>query len=158
MFSDPDQTSASYLVDTLVLPQDLYRSKAPVSRYFRGSMAYLHQSLPTLRAIISDDYARLASGGWLALSGQDWLPAGRLRGVSLRFKVRLINPHLTDLHGAIRVERVVTSPLPHRSGRAAFPHPVPQKSGSLKGCKGVLDKGFHKWDVYINVSRELGPA
>jgi len=26
----------------------------------------------------------------------------------------------------VRVERVVTSPLPHRSGRAAFPHPVPQ--------------------------------
>jgi len=110
-------------------------------------MAYLHQSLSMLRATISGDYARLASGGWLALTEQDWLPAGRLRGVSLHFKVRPINPHLTDLHGAninylfihyfdavfdkkyppiVRVERVVTSPLPHRSGRAAFPHPVPQ--------------------------------
>jgi len=26
----------------------------------------------------------------------------------------------------VRVERFVTSPLPRRSGRAAFPHPVPQ--------------------------------
>jgi hypothetical protein len=25
-----------------------------------------------------------------------------------------------------RVERLVASPLPHRSGRAAFQHPVPQ--------------------------------
>jgi len=68
-------------------------------------MAYLHQSLSMLRATISGDYARLASGGWLALTEQDWLPAGRLRGVSLHFKVRPINPHLTDLHGAIKIQR-----------------------------------------------------
>ncbi|MFH1159675.1 MAG: hypothetical protein V1733_01840, partial [bacterium] len=31
-----------------------------------------------------------------------------------------------------RVERFVTSPLPHRSGRADFPHPVPHLTDSLK--------------------------
>ena len=67
-------------------------------------MAYLQQSLSTLRAIISNDYARLAFGGWLARTEQDWLPAGKLRGVSLIIIfVRPINPHLTDLHGAITI-------------------------------------------------------
>ena len=98
----PTPTRLQHLTfnDTSVLPLDKHRSKAPVVRYFRGSITYLHQSLSTLRANISGDYARLASGGWLALSVQDWLPVGRLRGVSLLFKVRLITPHLTDLHGA----------------------------------------------------------
>jgi len=31
----------------------------------------------------------------------------------------------------VRVERFVTSPLPHRPGRADFPHPVPQVMDSL---------------------------
>ena len=102
LICSPTPTRLPHLTfsDTSVLPQDLYRSKAPVFGYFRGSIAYLHQSLSTLRAIISGDYARLASSGWLALTVQDWLPAGKLRGVSLLFKVRLITPHLTDLHGA----------------------------------------------------------
>ncbi|WPQ62629.1 hypothetical protein SIO70_30160 [Chitinophaga sancti] len=43
---------------------------------FEAMVAYLQQSLSTLRAIISDDYARLASGGGLDLVGQDWAPAG----------------------------------------------------------------------------------
>ena len=33
--------------------------------------------------------------------------------------------------GNFRVERFVTSPLPHRPGRADFPHPVPQVMDSL---------------------------
>ena len=43
---------------------------------FRGSMTRLLHSLSTLRAAIADDDARLASGGWLALAGWDWLPTG----------------------------------------------------------------------------------
>jgi len=54
-----------------------------------------------LRAIISADYARLASGGWLTLAGQDWLPAGKHRGVSKLYICSPVNPHLTDFHGAI---------------------------------------------------------
>lgn len=54
-----------------------------------------------LRATISADYARLASGGWLTLAGQDWLPAGKHRGVSKLYICSPVNPHLTDFHGAI---------------------------------------------------------
>ena len=36
---------------------------------FRGSITQLLHSLSTLRAAIADDDARLASGGWLALTG-----------------------------------------------------------------------------------------
>jgi hypothetical protein len=43
---------------------------------FRGSMTRLLHSLSTLRAAITDDDARLASGGWLALTGWEWLPTG----------------------------------------------------------------------------------
>jgi hypothetical protein len=31
----------------------------------------------------------------------------------------------------VRVERVVTFPLPHRPGREAFPHPVPRQLALL---------------------------
>src|SRR5687768_12222550 len=43
---------------------------------FRGSITRLLHSLSTLRAAITDDDARLASGGWLALTGWDWSPTG----------------------------------------------------------------------------------
>ena len=43
---------------------------------FRGSMTRLLHSLSTLRAAITDDDARLASGGWLTLTGWGWLPTG----------------------------------------------------------------------------------
>jgi len=43
---------------------------------FRGSITRLLHSLSTLRAAITDDDARLASGGWLTLTGWDWLPTG----------------------------------------------------------------------------------
>lgn len=78
LICSPTPTRPPYLTfnDTSVLPQGKYRPKAPVFRYFRGSITYLHQSLSMLRATISGDYARLASGGWLALTAQDWVPAG----------------------------------------------------------------------------------
>jgi len=41
-------------------------------------------------------------------------------------------PWITPEH-SIRVERVVTFPLPHRPGRTAFPYPVPRWLGSLQG-------------------------
>ena len=42
-----------------------------------------------------------------------------------------------------RVERIVTSPLPHRPVRADFPHTVPLKLDSLK--YRMIDLGFKKW-------------
>ena len=69
--------------DVLILFQLRLQLKLQLCYYFRGSFVYLQQPLSTLHAIISGDYARLDSGGWLALAGQDWLPAGNLRGVSL---------------------------------------------------------------------------
>ena len=50
--------------------------------FFRGSITQLLHSLSTLRAAIADDDARLASGGWLALTGWGWLPTGFQRKVS----------------------------------------------------------------------------
>ena len=70
------------IYDALVLSQLSWTIKTLVFQTFRGSITNLRQSLSTLRASISTDYARLASGGWLNLSEQDWLPAGKLRGVS----------------------------------------------------------------------------
>jgi hypothetical protein len=45
-----------------------------------------------------------------------------------RFQVSTVKP---KLHIPFRVERFVTSPLPHRPVRAAFPHTVPLNSASL---------------------------
>ena len=106
LICSPTPTRLPHLTcnDTFMLPQDIYRSKAPVFRYFRGSIAYLHQSLSTLRANISGDYARLASGGWLALSVQDWLPVGRLRGVSLLFS----SPYNSPPHGLARRKYIIS--------------------------------------------------
>jgi hypothetical protein len=42
--------------------------------FFRGSITRLLHSLSTLRAVITADYARLASGWWLAFAGWDWSP------------------------------------------------------------------------------------
>ena len=39
---------------------------------------------------------------------------------------------------SFRVERFVTAPLPHRPGRADFPHPVPANSDSLKDNYGIF--------------------
>jgi hypothetical protein len=43
---------------------------------FRGSLTELLCPLSTLRAAITDDYARLASGWRLPVTGWDWLPTG----------------------------------------------------------------------------------
>ena len=97
MFSDPDQTPTARKIAALVLSQQLKLLRLRYLYSFRGSIAYLQQSLSTLRANISVDYARLASDGWLSLFVQDWLPVGKLRGVSLlSILVRQINPHLMD--------------------------------------------------------------
>ena len=95
MFSDPDQTPTARKIAALVLSQQHKLLRLRYLYSFRGSIAYLQQSLSTLRANISIDYARLASDGWLSLFEQDWLPVGKLRGVSLlSILVRQINPHL----------------------------------------------------------------
>jgi len=54
-------------IAVLVLSQLIIQLRLRYSYNFRGSIAYLQQSLSTLRANISVDYARLASGGWLTL-------------------------------------------------------------------------------------------
>lgn len=51
----------------------------------------------------------------------------------------------------VRVERVVTSPLPHRSGRANFQHPVPQKSALLQRYKRVPDIRCQQRNPFVNI-------
>jgi len=60
------------------------RSQRRLQRYslFRDSITRLWHSLSTLRAVLTDDDARLASGRWLTLSGWDWLPTEFFRAVS----------------------------------------------------------------------------
>ena len=53
----------------------------------------------SMLASISTDYARLVSGGWLTLTEQDWLPAGKLRGVSL---FSIFVRHKSPPHGFAR--------------------------------------------------------
>ena len=84
--------------DVLVLPQQ-YEVLRLQFLFFRGSIAYLQQFLSTLCANISDDYTRLDSDGWLALTGQDWLPVGKLRGVSLLY---IGSPDKSPPHGLAR--------------------------------------------------------
>ena len=73
----PAESYASRLFfDATMLPPSFRRRRLRRRRSFRGSITRLFHSLPTLRATISDDYARLASGWWLAFAGWDCLPWG----------------------------------------------------------------------------------
>lgn len=51
-------------------------TKAPATTWFRSSITRLLHLLSTLRAAIADDYARLASGRWLTVTGWAYLPPG----------------------------------------------------------------------------------
>ncbi|HKJ32839.1 MAG TPA: hypothetical protein VKA34_13475, partial [Balneolales bacterium] len=61
---------------------------------FRGSITRPLDSLSTLRAGLSTDYARLGSGNWLGFTGQDWVPEGFLQKVS---KNIIVNPPFMGL-------------------------------------------------------------
>lgn len=91
-------------------------------RSFRDSIARLNDLLSTLRAGVTADYARLASGGWLALSVSPSQATGFVQPISL-----LVSKHLLRLrtfHGA----RCLT-PLPLNA--FAFTHLLDR---SLVGC------------------------
>ncbi len=83
MLSDPDQIAIARLNRYFDIVPTNHTIRTPVCIQLPRFHNIPSHSLSTLRASISADYARLASGGWLALAGQDWLPAGKLRGVSL---------------------------------------------------------------------------
>jgi len=59
-------------------------------------------------------------------------------GISFKLKAQL--------NSGVRVERLITSPLPHRSVRADFPHTVPLKLVSLK------DKNDKSWVLTMGTS------
>ena len=72
-------------------------TKTPSLQKLRGSITRLLKLLSTLRADISADYARLASVRWLIFNGQDWLPVGFLRKVSMNSFI----PLSRAAHGAM---------------------------------------------------------
>ncbi len=65
----PDQSPSRLLLGTPVLSPLLETRRLHRSMNFRGSITRLYNSLSTLRADISIDDARLASGGWSGLPG-----------------------------------------------------------------------------------------
>ena len=71
----PDRTPSRLLLGTPVLSPLLETRRLHQSMNFRGSITRLYNSLSTLRAGISTDDARLASGGWSGLPGGS-VPAG----------------------------------------------------------------------------------
>ena len=65
----PDRSPLRHLLGTSVLSPLLETRRLHRSMNFRGSITKLCNSLSTLRADISIDDARLASGGWSGLPG-----------------------------------------------------------------------------------------
>ena len=73
----PAGSDTPSLYSVPMLPPLFLTTKAPATlSAFRGSITRLLHSLSTLRAVIADDDARLASGGWLTLTGWGCLPTG----------------------------------------------------------------------------------
>jgi hypothetical protein len=80
---DPARIDSTKPIQWIDMAPGPMTTKAPCDlALFRGSMTRLLHSLSTLRAAITDDDARLASGGWLVLTGWEWLPTGFQREVS----------------------------------------------------------------------------
>jgi hypothetical protein len=80
---DPGRIDSTKPIQWIDMAPGPMTTKAPCDlALFRGSMTRLLHSLSTLRAAITDDDARLASGGWLVLTGWEWLPTGFQREVS----------------------------------------------------------------------------
>lgn len=84
MVSDPGRISPAPSTSKrwLDLAPTMTTVKASAINDISRLNTYLQQSLSTLHANISIDYARLASGGWRLLSRQDCLPAGKSWDVS----------------------------------------------------------------------------
>jgi len=122
--SDPGRTSAPCLwrrsgaVPAHAHVEDSCH-KYPFGTQSRGFGTHYLRFVPPLR----DDYARLASGWWLAFSGWDWLPTESFRAVSACASPA---PGLSLAREHFRVASAVARRRPHRPVRAAFPHTVPR--------------------------------
>ena len=79
---DPGRTSAPGSSRRSGAAPAVLTTKAPTLSLFRCSITRLRHWLFTLRAAISGDYAKLASGRWPTFSGWDWVPTEFLRAVS----------------------------------------------------------------------------
>ena len=132
LLSDPGRTSVPRHNGTPVLPPMPEQRGLQQLLGFRGSFTRLEHWLFTLRAAITDDDAKLASGWWLTFPGWDWIPT--------EFRWRVLDlsarPSPWASHGAIRVEPVVAHRLPHRPVRADFPHTVPPVTASPRRSNG----------------------
>jgi hypothetical protein len=73
LLSDPGRIVPTKPVQWVDVAPAAPTAKAPATAtFFRGSITRLLHLLSTLRAAITDDDARLASGGRLPLTGWDW--------------------------------------------------------------------------------------
>ena len=68
---DPARTKCTHHNAHCSIAPAAWKTKASWFGQFRGSILFLQYPLSTLRANISDDYARLASDVWLGLIGWD---------------------------------------------------------------------------------------
>ena len=82
---DPGGTSTSDPCDVVVWPSGWMTPSAPATSFLSG----LDRRAHPLAVYASQEgspprHARLASGGWSTLAGQEWLPAGSLREFPVR--------------------------------------------------------------------------
>jgi hypothetical protein len=75
-----------------VLPPLIRRRRLPQQTSFRGSITQLLHSLSTLRAAVTDDYARLTCSWWPAFTAWDSHPQGHVEGFPGYFKRRHFPP------------------------------------------------------------------
>lgn len=73
--------------------------KASTSNRISGLNTYLQQSLSTLHANISIDYARLASGGWRLLTRRDLFTRREMLRCFFQLIIYLITPRKSPSHG-----------------------------------------------------------
>ena len=71
----PDRSPLRHLLGTIVL-SPLSQARRLHQSFFRGSIIRLYNSLSTLRASLSTDYARLACSGWSGLLHGSGYPPG----------------------------------------------------------------------------------
>jgi hypothetical protein len=142
MFSDPDQTAASRLKRCFGVVPTKSTVKTPVLIILSRL-----NSIPLTVAVYASCQhlcrLRKTRFRWVANPCRTGLNTCRDTKRCFIIFIYICSPYKSPPHGfarrndfrlsqVFRVERVVTSPLPHRPGRAAFPHPVPRQLVSLK--------------------------
>jgi hypothetical protein len=120
---DPGRTVARGLWRSGAAPAGI-RTKAPAIRIFRGSMTQLLCPPPTLKAAISDDSPRLASGWLPPFPGGALVPTGFLQRISAsNYIASFLSGFLLALYAGLPLTETKRSdsPTPTRGRGVSWP-------------------------------------